>query len=637
MNMKDIAKLAGVSPSTVSKVINNKDQNISKQTRKKVMEVVNRYQYTPFSKALARSGARTRLVGVLLPNLADTYHAHILRGLENALSRQGYNLILCNTDGRAAEESAAFQLLRLRRVECVAVLGKLHNQELGDTIAASGIPCLDLDAENSIRNSVQIFFDLQQSVAALVEHFLAMQHGKIALILKKNNHRFRHCFRQEMQQHNRYYDSSLVFAVDPHSAELEEALDVLLHAGVRAVLVDGISIAQGVYTYAAFKHLRVGEDFSIAALDDHAAAATMRPSLTCIRYPFDAFGDAAVQAAVRMMEEKSLSSNAIPVPVTLVKRNSVQRMAPDNRNRIVVVGSMNMDVMLEVEHLPRAGETVIIGGKTILPGGKGANQAIGAARLGAKVDMIGRLGNDVYGKELYHNFYTAGVGVQGVEFDNKYDTGRAYIYITDDAQYSIGVHAGANLQLDKEQIEKYQKEILRASYCLVQTEISMDTVVYLGELCKKNNVRVILKPSPAKTLPDKLLKNLYMLVPNQTELNQMLPGAGSAEEKVAALLRRGVSHVILTLGKDGCYHSDGRTGTYYPAATVNVVDTTGASDAFISALAAYLSAEHSIPQAIEFANIAAGISITRLGVQSALPDRKAVGMMYRGYPAQLHP
>lgn len=637
MNIKDIAKLSGVSPTTVSKIINRKDDNISPATRERVLEIVNRYQYTPFSEVLRRSAAHSRLIGAIVPNNVDSYYANIIRHLDKNLISQGYNLIICNTDGDPEAETVAYNLLCARMVECIVFMGEFQSPALSEKIVSSGIPYVILDPNNNIQNSIKIHFNDQKSMALLIEHFFTKNHEKIALVVdKKDQHLIRY-YRQQMERRKQVYDASMVFETVFSSQETEGILDIIIKTGTKAIVAGNLRIARELYKYASLKHLAVGRDFSLAAFDDQNYGESLTPDLTCIKFPFERYGRKISQIVLGLIEGKAVPGEIHTVSGLFHAGDSVSENIQDNQKKIVVVGTINMDVMLEVEYLPKSGETVIIRNKTILPGGKGANQAIGAAYLGGKVSLIGRLGNDMYGKKLYHNLHAANVNVRGVVFDNSSDTGRAYIYMTDQAEYSIGVHAGANERLDKRQIDQFLDKILQAEYCLVQTEIPLEVIEYLDEICGANGIRMILKPSPAIKLPDNLLKGLYMLVPNETELHRMVPENLSIEEKVDVLLRRGVSNIILTLGENGCYYSDGNSGIYFKAAEVNVVDTTGASDAFISALAVYLCNGENISQAIEYANIAAGISITRVGVQSALADRKAVEMMYRNYPSQLHP
>jgi len=629
MTIREIAKLAGVSPSTVSKILNNKDKHISSDTRSRVLEVVAHYQYSPLAKAMERSELHSRLVGLLVPSVADFYSANILRNFEKELSKQGYNLVVCNTDGDVETENNAMYLLRARRVECVVVISDSLSPSLNDLLVQSGIPFIRLTTMGDSKDAINIAFDYKKAIEMLMQCFFSNKHRKIALVISRSQRHIKQYYREETEERQQIFDGSLVFELSDEVAEVNEVLNVILKTGCRAILAGNMSIADELSKAALMRHLSLGQDLSLAAIDDRDSSFASSSALTCVKLPFDEHARVAVDAVLALIEGRKVQNETCPVGVLFSPGESVVENSEGVKPRIAVVGTINMDVMLEVSHLPNAGETIIITDKTILPGGKGANQAVGVAKLGAEVGMIGRLGNDLYGKELFHNLHSANVNVAGVVFDSKHQTGRAYIYVTDHADYSIGVHAGANAGLDRMQVMNYADMIKQASYCLVQTEIPMETVEYIGQLCVENNIKMILKPSPAKVLSNQLLRNIFMLVPNEVELNHLVSGSRSVEDKVGELLNRGVPRIVLTLGENGCYYADNEKEQYFEPMKVEVVDTAGASDAFISALAVYLAEGIQMERAIEYANIAAGISISRIGVQSALADRNTIEMKYK--------
>ena len=629
MTIKEIAKLAGVSPSTVSKIINQKDENISDETRRHVLDVVERHNYSPIAKALERSTLHTRLVGVVTPNIIDGYFANIINCLERILSKQGYNLIVCNTDGDGGTEVDALNLLRARHVECIVVFCEKASHDLENNIAACDIPCIVINPDENMSFNFSVALNYKQAISSLMQVFFDNNHNKIALITQAGDKRFKSYYRNELEKAGQVFDDSMVFEMDNDNSNSIEILDTVLKTGYRAILAANMNIASGIYTAGYIRHLVVGSDFSIAAFDDQNFADSLSPQLTCVKADFQEMAETILSIVLNVIEKKEVSNRSCTVDAVLCFGNSISEITKKQRPNIAVIGTINMDVMLKVSHLPNAGETIIITDKIVLPGGKGANQAVGAAKLDAEVGVIGRLGNDLYGKELFHNLHSANINVAGVVFDNQYQTGRAYIYVTDHGDYSIGVHAGANDGLDRKQIDNYADIIKQASYCLVQTEIPMETVEYIGQFCVRNNIRMILKPSPAKELPDNLLKNLFMLVPNEVELNHLVPGSQSLEDKVEVLQGKGASRVVLTLGERGCYYAEKQKKQYFEAMEVEVVDTAGASDAFISALAVYLADGVKVERAIEYANIAAGISISRIGVQSALADRTTIEAKYK--------
>lgn len=292
--------------------------------------------------------------------------------------------------------------------------------------------------------------------------------------------------------------------------------------------------------------------------------------------------------------------------------------------KIAVAGSMNMDVVIRVPHIPVPGETIIARSMSLHEGGKGANQAVAAARLGGEVHMIGRLGKDKYGETLHQSLIQSGVHTDGIEFDDLVPSGTAYINVSDNGENNIVVLQGANSRLDKEQIDKSETLLDHAAFCLVQMEIPLETVEHVVHVCKKKKVKVLLNPAPAQYLNKEVYSGLYMLIPNESELHILCPGSESLEAKARKLYEYGVENVIVTLGEQGSMLVNKDGIHYFPAYSIHVVDTTAAGDSFIGGLAVGLSENMELEQAIRFATVVAGITVSREGAQSSLPDRQCI-------------
>ena len=289
-----------------------------------------------------------------------------------------------------------------------------------------------------------------------------------------------------------------------------------------------------------------------------------------------------------------------------------------------------MDTILSVHHLPQAGETLMARSKSSIPGGKGANQAIGVGRLNGQVSIIGRLGNDSKGREIYRSLLDNNVDAGGIVFDNKNVTGSAYIVLDESGNNTITVDGGANDSFDPRQLAKAKKIIANSTYALMQTEIPLETVKAAIRICREHGVRIILKPAPPVVLPDEYFRDLFLLIPNEMEAKYLCPGTTNIEEQAEFFISKGVKNVIITLGINGALYSNGTRKSYHPAFDFTPVDTTGASDAFISAFSVFLSEGHSIEESIHFANYAAGLSITREGVQPSLPERERMAEFEKG-------
>lgn len=297
-----------------------------------------------------------------------------------------------------------------------------------------------------------------------------------------------------------------------------------------------------------------------------------------------------------------------------------------NGKVIYVVGSSNTDMVVKSEKLPAPGETVIGGEFLMNPGGKGANQAVAAARLGGNVYFVGKTGNDLFGKQAIQQFRRENILTDYVATDSRLPSGVALINVDRQGENSISVAPGANAALTKADVDHALVRLKPDDLVLVQLEIPVDVVTHVIHESTRKGARVILNPAPAQQLSRDTLSRLYLITPNESEA-ELLTGIKVSDpvtaEKAARVLRdAGCDHAIITLGSKGAYLSSGAVSVMVPAVPVTAVDTTAAGDCFNGALAVALSENKDIRSAVAFACNAAAISVTRMGAQSSLPTRR---------------
>lgn len=296
---------------------------------------------------------------------------------------------------------------------------------------------------------------------------------------------------------------------------------------------------------------------------------------------------------------------------------------------ITVVGSLNMDFVVQVETLPRPGETVLGSAFRTIPGGKGANQACAAAKLGGSVRMLGRVGDDVFAEALRSSLARAGVDIHDVLATEATPSGVALIFVQSGGQNQIVVAPGANGRLTPADVTQ-ALGAAAGGFLLLQLESPLETVAAAAAAGHRRGMRVLLDPAPARPLPDALLASVDCLTPNESEAMLLLDRRegtlplAEAHEAARALRRRGPRSVILKLGAQGALLEDGTGGRHFPAPHVDAVDATAAGDTFNGALAVALAEGTSMVEAIGFANAAAALSVTRLGAQASIPDRDEV-------------
>ncbi len=298
------------------------------------------------------------------------------------------------------------------------------------------------------------------------------------------------------------------------------------------------------------------------------------------------------------------------------------------KQKIVVVGSSNTDMVLKSNHLPLPGETVLGGKFTMNPGGKGANQAVAAARLQGDVVFISRVGNDLFGKQAIKGFEKHGIDTRFITQDEKEASGVALIMVDEKGENSISVALGANNTLGKSHLQPAKEALKNSAFILTQLEAPLATVEYLGEFARENQLKLILNPAPAQPLSDTLLASLHMLTPNEIEA-ELLSGVKVVDESsamtAATILRqKGVGIVIITMGSQGAFVLSDELAELVPSQKVKVVDTTAAGDTFNGALVVALSEGKDLKSAVEFANKAAAYAVEILGAQTSAPSRKDI-------------
>jgi|CXWL01.1.fsa_nt_gi ribokinase len=298
-------------------------------------------------------------------------------------------------------------------------------------------------------------------------------------------------------------------------------------------------------------------------------------------------------------------------------------------NKIIVIGSANIDMVVKSKTLPLPGETILGGVFLMNAGGKGANQAVAAARLGGHVTLVTKVGDDIFGKQTVDGLNKEGINTDYVFVDDTAPSGTALIMVNEDGENCIVVAPGANANLLPADISKI-KNINEAEIILMQLEIPMETIIAVAKIAKANHQKVIINPAPAQVLSDELLKGLFLVTPNETEAT-LLTGIKVEDEATASqaaevFLNKGVQNVIITLGRQGAYFQNADVKLKIPAPVVKALDTTAAGDTFSGAISVALTENMNWENAIKFAIEAASISVTRMGAQASVPYRNEMDL-----------
>ncbi|MEM4636261.1 MAG: ribokinase [Nitrososphaerota archaeon] len=290
---------------------------------------------------------------------------------------------------------------------------------------------------------------------------------------------------------------------------------------------------------------------------------------------------------------------------------------------ITVVGSVHVDFYIKVDRFPLVGETLLGRGFQISPGGKGANQAVGCSKLGEETYIVGRIGKD-FSEYLLANFRNVGVKTDFLKIDLEHNTGVAFIILnTSTGENMIIIDPGADYWITRKDVDDALKAIVESDIILLQLEIPLEINMYVSEIAFLKGKTVILNPAPASKLPEEIFKYVKIITPNRVEASQLtgveVRDLNTAVKAGKKLIEKGVGYSVITLGSQGAVLVTSDKYIYYPSFKVDVVDTTGAGDAFNAGLAVALSQGHTIEEAVKWANACAALKITKIGAQSGLP------------------
>lgn len=620
MNIQEIAKLAGVSISTVSKVMNGKDKDIGEETREKVMRIVEENHYMPYAKFREKERIVNHIIGLIIKR-KNPYYTELIDSIEDALKKNDFYLIVYTVDYEKKEIERALDALKKRGVSGVLIDSSCvicsNREERPIVYLAYGE-----DFENEQKNT--FYFRNYEAGRRAAEKLLKAGHQRIGCLLSESDRVFLKGV--ESVYREQHYPKEAVTSYLGKSMEdvIENGLEICINDNQSAVIAGNAEIIGCILRYAEQIGMKIPEECSLLCAKDDDILNYLLGGVTAVSYPVRRMGEEAVTHLLKMIIEKQESEIVRGFESMMQERNTVRDISRKGTfGKIAVVGSMNMDSIIEGVLIPLAGETVIAKNLLILPGGKGANQAVGVGKLGGEAYMIGRLGRDVEGRIIYKSLADNGVHMEGIEFDECAASGKAFVHIDQNGENAIVVYQGANENLDEIQLKRHEDIFKDAKYCLLSSEISRAAMIAAKEICRTTGTEIICKPSAIEKIEEEILLGIEYLVPNEKEMNHIFPERKmSMEEKAEKLLKLGVKNIIVTLGKSGAYLKNEKYSMYFEGNPFMAIDTTGGADAFISAMAVALSERKELIYAIIYASYAAGITVTRYGVQEAMPDKK---------------
>lgn len=618
MNIRDIAKLCGVSVSTVSKVLHD-DKTISEETRKKVLGVIKEYNYVPYSGVLKNAAPRMNMIAVVMDE-EQSFHKMLLYGIEDRAFDYGYSIVVCNVAEGEERRQKYLQILENKGINGMIFLG----QEDIDGVKLPSVVVSGQASDTKEEKLALVHYDTEEMGYRAARYLLEQGHRRIACFLKPGEEDIKAGYR-------RAYEEIFTQPREEWIRELqgemtEEAVIGCAGLGITAIICSDIEYCNVIYTGLGKCSISVPEQMSVLCIGESMLAKRLIPPVTTVELPVSQIACRAMEALNGMIESQEpgwLYHAEIEPEIT--ERDSVENLSEKRlEEKIVVIGNMNMDCNVIVDNTRTRGGTLRVKRTMQFPGGDGANQAVGIGKLGGCAYMVGCLGNDREGRMIYDDLTEAGVRTNGVVFCPSETTGKAYITVGTGGKNTIIIDEGANQCLDEGHIREHEGIFEGAKFCLISMEIPETAVLAAIDMCRKKGVRMIVKPSAIEALEDEILEKIDYFVPNEEEAVRLVPGNMGIEERAEALYLKGIKNVIITLGEEGCYLKNSEYARFFETQKFPVVDVTGAADAFTSTLAVCLARKYDIVRALQLATYAADVSVTRFGVQQAMIDKDSL-------------
>lgn len=617
MTIKEIAKLAGVSISTVSKIVNNKDQNINSATRNRVLEIVKEYNYTPYGTVKDISMAKTFLIGVLMRD--GSGFKTMLNGIVKAAQEKGYGILVFDSCCSFTDELKHITALCKNKIdgllwEPVDQESMQHEHYFTDT----DIPVVYV---NSPYAPDAYAIDYQKLGYLCTEKLIQWRHHKIGCLVREHNFRSLQVL-EGMKSCLFDHHLSLHDAMALHLSD-SSCMGSLTTGGITGIVSSDLEETLTLYSQLDKMHYHIPSDFSLIGLCSDDMDFLNFPSVSNYKIPYWNLGYDACRALINICE-KNTDDNpecSLDTYYVLNHEESINTPASCRGRKFLVLGSINTDVTLTVDGFPETGKSTLITNSSSCAGGKGTNQSMGTARLGHEAVLIGKVGNDADASLIFDAMSQNHLLTEGIYKDQGAQTGKAYVYVQKDGEVTITYIPGANLRLTADDVRSQTALFEGCEFLLLSMDIPMEAAMEAASLAKKSSAKTILKPSALSTLPEVFYRTTDIFVPNQQEAATFCPQIDTIEGQAEFFYNRGMPVVIITLGHGGCYVRAENLQKHFPAADFDAVDATGGADAFISALAVHLSDGYSLEKSVRIAQYAAGFCVSRQGVTTALVDK----------------
>jgi len=622
VNIRELAKIAKVSPSTVSKVLNHKAKDISEETKKRVWEVAKEYNYSPYQKILNSLDLNGKMIGILVPAI-DAMHIELIRGAEEITYENGFEIVICSVGDSSVMLENRLNSLRRKKVEGIILSRiKTFGTEILTKTAKENYPIRVLDNYSCYTTAVH------QAIKKLTNN----GHKRIGLLtsdLKRTDTQKKlNACKSAFLKENRGFDISLVYEAGGAPDGSALGMKYLLSNNITAVIAFDDIIASGIYRLLQSEALRIPQDISVLCFDDYGIHPYLYPEPAIIKIDYAEIGRRAVTDLIREIEGASAADT--PVEAVVYWGTGIGAYHEQKglfKRKVLVIGYLNMDTVIYVPKEVDGYDKTNFNASDvqIMAGGKASLQSAAIAKLGGNCYVIGRVGNDLNGEKIQNELANMNINTGGIIFDEDNPTGTATIYVPKTGKTSFDTDYGANLHITPGDIEHYEDLFSDAAYCLLSMQLSAEVLYHAARICKRKNVKLICSVGPVFELSKQSFLGAYVLVTNISGIDILLPGKSSLEEKVAKLLAVHCENILITMEYEGQIVLINTLGqTRFTMEGFEFISHTAGIDCLCGALAVALISGKSLEEAVAYALTAAALTMSRKGSLPALPDSEEI-------------
>jgi len=620
--IKDIAQYSGVSTTTVSRIINNKADNISQEVKDRVMYYVKKYNYTPYGLPTKDSATKSFTIALLSRNVQSSFL--IINGLIECLGDHGYSLMVFDS-----KESIKTERENLLKISSKSLDGLLwepvseqssQNLDIINQLSVQKI-CINSGLDNIVTYSQN--FDEMGYICT--NKLLEKGHNSIACIIdqkSKRSEEFSHGYRRCLFDHDISFDQSFIINYD------DDAVEKIINKNATGLISSHFSLAQNIYNDLTSLNLVVPDDISIISLRNKTKETQEISHISCVDIPDYDFGIFIADKMVALCEKNETDGTPFTHDVNIESDISIDEPDLLRKKKIIVVGQANIDTLLYVNKVPRPGDSEYTTACFTSPGGKGFNTAIAISNQKKNVYLISEIGKDHEGSIILQNLRKKNVNTSLIYTNPKYQTRRTFLTIDKNGESAAVITRESKGSLSEEDIERMSKRFENTGVCVAQSGLSLNIALKAFEIAKKKGSITIFKPFPVYKMNTDEYRNIDIIIPNRKEALE-LSGSENIDDAISYFLSKGVANVILTLDKEGVVFATKNQKTTYPAPKTNAVDTTGASDAFIATFAVKLLEGYDIDYAINAALISVGFFISGFGITDSFVSKETLDRLIK--------